>query len=88
MHVVYFAQILLLNFYHFAACLDCNSNFFIFQSVPIFALHPLGSYYIPMVVNYGLLAPFLTVLEEPRPGTGLTLHPVIILIFTWVFRMT
>jgi hypothetical protein len=29
-----------------------------------------------MVVNYGLLAPFLTVLEEPRPGIGLTLHPV------------
>jgi hypothetical protein len=37
----------------------------------------LGSYYIPLVVNYGLLTPFLTILEEPRPGTGLTLHPVI-----------
>ena len=53
-----------------------NLTCLIFQSVPIFALHPLGSYYIPLVVNYGLLAPFLTFAEEPKAPEGLTLHPV------------
>ena len=57
------------NFYSNLTCL-------ILQSVPIFALHPLGSYYIPLVVNYGLLAPFLTFAEEPKAPEGLTLHPV------------
>ena len=60
-----------------------NLTRLIFQSVPIFALHPLGSYYIPLVVNYGLLAPFLTFAEEPKAPEGLTLHPVTTSLFTF-----
>ena len=31
------------------------------SSVPIFALHPKGAYYIPLSVDYALIAPYLVV---------------------------
>ena len=78
--------------------LDKTYPFFFFQpptgpsSVPIFALHPKGAYYIPLSVDYNLIAPYLVVLagqqqqqDEAGGGSGqqqgspaVMLHPVTI----------
>ncbi|XP_076332326.1 uncharacterized protein LOC143237213 isoform X2 [Tachypleus tridentatus] len=44
----------------------------IVPSIPIFALHPKGSFYIPLTMDSSLLAPFITSLDENIP----VLHPV------------
>ena len=35
-------------------------------SVPIFALHPKGTYYIPMSIDYSIIAPFMVVYTNPN----------------------
>jgi len=43
------------------------------QPVPIFALNPKGSFYVPLTVDLALLGPFLPLLTESEPGP---FHPV------------
>ena len=45
------------------------------QPVPIFALNPKGSFYVPLTVDLGLLNPFLHLLTEEEAGP---FHPVTI----------
>ncbi|XP_022243354.1 transcription factor cwo-like isoform X2 [Limulus polyphemus] len=44
----------------------------IVPSIPIFALHPKGSFYIPLTMDLALLSPLITSLDENIP----VLHPV------------
>ena len=39
-------------------------------NVPIFALHPRGSYYIPLSIEYTILAPFMLIFSSPPPPTS------------------
>lgn len=38
--------------------------------VPIFALHPTRSYYLPLSVDYGLLAPYMVSATAAGNGGG------------------
>ena len=66
--------------------LDKTYPFFFFQpptgpsSVPIFALHPKGSYYVPLSLDYTILAPYLVAFSaaEDRAGGSVMLHPITI----------
>jgi hypothetical protein len=51
------------------------------SSVPVFALHPSGSYYVPLSIDRAAVAPYLVVFEAAAPppgGAPVLLHPVTI----------
>ena len=52
-----------------------NGN--IFQGIPIFALHPKGTHYIPMPVEEEVIQPYLHLFEQ-GPDIPLMLHPITI----------
>ena len=52
-----------------------NGN--IFQGIPIFALHPKGTHYIPMPVEEEVIQPYLHLFEQ-GPEIPLMLHPITI----------
>lgn len=45
-------------------------------NVPIFALHPKGTFYIPLTVDYSVVSPYM--LLYPDPETPTQMHPVTI----------
>lgn len=50
-------------------------------NVPIFALHPKGSYYIPLSIDYTVIAPSMLVLTSAEESSGsgsVVLHPITI----------
>lgn len=65
---------LYLNTFH---VYTANNEYISFQSLPIFALHPKGSHYIPMHVSEEVIVPYLHLFEQSSE-LPLMLHPVTI----------